>query len=94
MKPERTILRGIEIMKFTAKGNSAWLVLTTEDGLTNTVRTRDIAAVQGRRDSSTDILVKNIMVRVKENHRDILRALEVNLPETDREVQPEEIQEG
>lgn len=67
-------------MKITAKGNSAWLVLTEYPSKRPVViRTRDIIAVS-QNGSHTDIAYGAHGFQVEENYINILRALEVNIP--------------
>lgn len=85
-------------MKITAKGNSAWLVLTDVSSRRPIyVRTRDIVAVEttydGENSGFTRIYVP-FCISVEENHIDILRALEVSLPTPGSELQADDITQG
>ena len=74
-------------MKITAKGNSAWLVLTNRNNPEVVVlRTRDIQAVeQGSGGCGSCVICAGHSYLVKENYVSILQALEVNLPTVEME---------
>lgn len=86
-------------MKITAKGNSAWLVLTeAQSGVACHIRTRDILAVieatKNPYNCKTHIYFGTKIAEVRESHIDILRALEVNIQSPDVEPQAEDITQG
>lgn len=85
-------------MKITAKGNSAWLVLTDVScSRPIYVRTRDIVAVETTYDSGNSCFTRIYVpfcITVAESHIDILRALEVNLPTPGSELQTDDITQG
>lgn len=89
-------------MKITAKGNSAWLVLTQFDRPHPVfIRTRDIKMVQHQETESTNprcwtnlYIGDEEAISVRENYADILRALEVNLPTPGSELQTDDITQG
>ena len=86
-------------MKITAKGNSAWLVLTQLDRPHPVaIRTRDIKMVQHQEtESTTPKYWTNLYIgdeeamSVRENYIDILRALEVNIPLAQMEPQADDV---
>lgn len=80
-------------MKITAKGNSAWLVLTERDGRPTFIRTREVLAVS-ELDGGSLVYFDKHVIAVEENHIDILRALEVNLPTPGSELQTDDITQG
>lgn len=89
-------------MKITAKGNSAWLVLTQLNRPHPVViRTRDIKMVQHHETESTNpqywtnlYIGDEEAISVRENYLDILRALEVNIQSPDSELQADDITQG
>lgn len=81
-------------MKITAKGNSAWLVLTGRDNPV-IIRARDIHAVEPFDEGSGVYLSSsNRFFWVKEHYIDILRALEVNILLAQIEPQADDITQG